>query len=365
MGAPEFLHSAPDIAKPLGEARHLLAEPHQLLDTLRSLGHPYGLLLNQTTLSKESVKFLLLPSDASSQTKTGFENLPSCTQSSLQSYLVSLLGASASLSEVGSTGSSEFFSVFSDLPLDVSDAFLGNTFPSLHDENTQRRLRIPLGITQFLSSWILSASLAKKYNPELQQQSVLPTALLVSNKELPERLKGLQISYPQLSFGSASICLSLYRGQEPFAIKTPDGEPVAEIQPGAPLAALHVSHQAARFRNLSPLEKASAITKDTLALLSAIDQTDPQTLEPKQRETLARAQNATIIGISHLVRLFRRQTGLPTWKLDVLPEVLQRFHAFDSQVVSNQFGGKRKVKPQDVEMLVITPSQRRQLVVSF
>ncbi|MFH1705986.1 MAG: hypothetical protein ABH867_03715, partial [Patescibacteria group bacterium] len=79
---------------------------------------------------------------------------------------------------------------------------------------------------------------------------------------------------------------------------------------------------------------------------------------------LTAAQSAVIVGISHLVPLFRRKTGLPFWKLDTLPEAVQQFHRLDSQLVSDKFGGKRKVKPEDVEMMVLTPEMRRQLVAA-
>jgi len=206
--------------------------------------------------------------------------------------------------------------------------------------------------------------------PESRSEPLLFSSLipaLISNLQPTENIRKnkLRISNNGIFLGSASLHLSRYRGQEPFTVKSPDGQPVTEIQPGDPLAALHVSHQASRFRGLPPLEKAHAIVDDVTQLLSAIDHTDPQTLTPDQQPALTQAKDATIIGISHLVRLFRRQTGLPTWKLDVLPPLLQRFHALDSQAVSNQFGGKRKVRPDDVEMLVITPFQRRQLVASL
>lgn len=76
------------------------------------------------------------------------------------------------------------------------------------------------------------------------------------------------------------------------------------------------------------------------------------------------ARSAVIVGISHLVPIFRRRTGLPSWKLDVLPLAIQQFHRLDSQAVSNQFGGKRRVGVDDIEIMVITPEMRRQLVAT-
>ena len=127
---------------------------------------------------------------------------------------------------------------------------------------------------------------------------------------------------------------------------------------------MHVSRQSSFLRKLSPLERIQAVTGDILSLFTAIDQPEQSGLNSKQQETLSGARSATIIGISHLTRLFSRKTGLPTWKLDVLPEAAQKLHQFDSQAVSDKFGGGRKVKPKDIEMLVITPDQRQMLAAA-
>jgi len=167
-----------------------------------------------------------------------------------------------------------------------------------------------------------------------------------------------------VGLGTAAVKLATFRGQEPYVIKTPEGEGVAQINPGDPIGHIHLSHQASLIRQLSPMEKVSIMTEDLLGLFSAIDQPIEAELKPQQQEVLARAKGATVIGISHLVRLFSRKTGLPTWKLDVLPELVQRFHQHDSQVVSKAFGGSRKVRIEDVEMMVLTPAMRRQLVAA-
>ena len=101
-----------------------------------------------------------------------------------------------------------------------------------------------------------------------------------------------------------------------------------------------------------------------LLLLRAVNNDQPLGLNESQQRTIARARQATIIGISHLVTLFGQKTGLPTWKLDVLPELVQRFHQHDSQAVSNAFGGTSKVKPENVGMMVITPQMRQKLATT-
>lgn len=396
MAAPELLHSAPEIPRQLGELSQLFSPNslHHLSATLRSLGHPYAILLSQQpNSSKQSAESSIqndpiLPfseistySKRDSNSKYYSENPEHIWRDARDPFSAFFwlnvsscsLPASSLLLESASIG--------------ASGAFIGNSLSSSL-ETAYRKLGIQddadvvssintiSGTSAISAASILSIISAPFYvegKHSKAQAKHIPLALVIpsaanlatQHESLASRPQDLRVGLDKLILGTASLRLSIYRGQEPFTIKTPDGQPVAEIQPGDPLAALHVSHQAARFRRLSPLEKAHAIVADVTQLLSAIDQTDPQTLNPDQQTTLAKAKDATIIGISHLVRLFRRQTGLPTWKLDVLPPLLQRFHALDSQAVSNQFGGKRKVRPNDIEMLVIAPHQRRQLLASF
>ncbi|PIR92562.1 hypothetical protein COU01_01060, partial [Candidatus Falkowbacteria bacterium CG10_big_fil_rev_8_21_14_0_10_44_15] len=123
-----------------------------------------------------------------------------------------------------------------------------------------------------------------------------------------ERSRELQIGKNSVSLGTTAIKLATYQGKEPFMVRTPQGEPLAQINPGDQLGHLHVSHQAAQMRGLSPLEKAEQITGDFIELFRAVNNGGAN-LDTKQQEVLAKAQNATLIGISHLVRLFRRRTG--------------------------------------------------------
>lgn len=166
--------------------------------------------------------------------------------------------------------------------------------------------------------------------------------------------------------GTTSLNLAKYYGHEPFIIKTSQGEPVAEIQPESPLAFLHLNRQKEALRQMSPLERIQTMTKDLKEVFGLIDNQGLfNNLKPEQQAVLTAAQSAVIVGISHLVPLFRRRTGLPFWKLDVLPQAVQQLHRLDSQAVSNQFGGKREVKVEDVEMMVITPQMRQQLAATY
>ena len=117
------------------------------------------------------------------------------------------------------------------------------------------------------------------------------------------------------------------------------------------------------MRQLTPLERIQTMAQDLKKVFSLIDNpTSFDGLKPEQQAVLTAAKSAVIVGISHLVPIFHRITNFPTWKLDVLPKAVQEFHRFDSQAVSDQFGGKRQVKTEDIEMTVITPQMRRQLV---
>ena len=382
MAAPELFHSLP--------------EPSHLLDTLTSLGHPYGLLLAQQGSSHQSAESSiqsdhLLPSSQESvksgewskyplehpqRTTTGGHDItdvcigsnilcsgkPAIASSiSLAAPLIALGGkiqfSGMSLESLGSGSIIPRSCVLEDKTRDESAGDISAISSSIF---------IPLSLSHGIAPLYVEGKHSKAQAKNIPLALIAPFLAKITQPELTlPRSKELHIGKRDISFGTASLRLSTYRGTEPFVVKSPSGESVAEIQPGDPIAALHVSHQAAQLRGLSPLEKVHAIIDDMTHLFATIDQTDPNSLDEKQRQTLETAQDATILGISHLVRLFRRATGLPTWKLDVLPEILQRFHTLDSQLVSNQFGGRRRVKPEDVEMLVITPSQRHQLTASL
>ena len=385
MAGPEVLQSAAHLSQKAGELSPLfsLDSLQHLAATLRSLGHPYGLLI---AASPESFLSTIKNSKDVSELIFGL-SLPLFCSLSIsgqfggprQSLLftdtfIRLPPAVSSLVSYGSTGDSLPQSIWGKIEESLHSSVV--TFmaddPIEPEQEKWVWIHRSSGLMSYTGkSYLLSSGGMQEVRELIQKPITAGTTITPSintinkTESLSPPFKEIHISKRGMSFGTTSLKLSTYRGQEPFVIKTPDGQPVTKIQPGEPLAALHVSHQASRFRGLPPLEKAHAIVDDVTQLLSAIDHTDPQTLTPDQQPALTQAKDATIIGISHLVRLFRRQTGLPTWKLDVLPPLLQRFHALDSQAVSNQFGGKRKVRPDDVEMLVITPFQRRQLVASL
>lgn len=197
--------------------------------------------------------------------------------------------------------------------------------------------------------------------------------IISSSSEIPQRggYQGPGNGSPRgmgspIIVGASVINIAHYHGKEPFLVKRPSGEPLIEIQPESPLAFLHLNQQAGELRKMSPLEKVQTMARSLIDLFGLIDNQDLfKSFNPKQQAVLTAARSAVIVGISHLVPIFRRRTGLPFWKLDVLPQAIQQLHRLDSQAVSNQFGGHRQVRVEDVEMMVITPQMRQQLAAAY
>lgn len=359
MPKAELLQTAAQVA---GQARELFdaGARTNLLQNLTQLGHPYVLLLGQDPTSscwtEESsfhqsstplvnLKFKGL--DHNKQNEGGRWKLAQKVPSQLSS-----LGYFSSMYSVGHKES------FNSSGLRLSDDEVGST--SKRNANFKDNSKWVAAIT--LLGGVLSS---RSYDKIQENQNVfffVPLFLKNLTKDfLLERSRELKINKNSVSLGTTAIKLTTYQGEQPFVVRTPQGEPIAQINQGDQLGHLHVSHQASFMRALSVIEKTRQITGDFIDLLKIIT-TGEANLKTEQHDVLAKAQNATLIGISHLVPLFRLKTGLPTWKLDVLPDLIQRFHQHDSQAVSKAFGGTRKVKPGDVEMMVVTPQMRQQLV---
>ena len=360
MTNPELIQSVAQFAD---QARELLdvSVRTNLLQTLTELGHPYGLLLGLSANSWPSI--LLCPSASSSVSADWSGNIYSDKTSWFTPFWLSkfanmwLLGGKSNAGEEDlSSGlpSSRNSIGRSDV---LNDSFLEG--PKAYEH------RISIFATSLTGSKIIAfkneSGIGYKDKFGL---TVLTPGALKSMSELGERPRELRVGRNSIGLGSSSIHLGTFRGETPYVIKSPQGDTLTQVNPGDTLGSIHVTSQANLLRNLSPLEKVNQITEDFMDLLKALDFGTPG-LNDLQQKTINRAKSATIIGISHLVRLFGRKTGLPTWKLDVLPELVQRFHQHDSQAVSKAFGGTRKVKSSDVEMMVITPSMRQQLVVAI
>ncbi|MFH0942713.1 MAG: hypothetical protein V1810_00920 [Candidatus Beckwithbacteria bacterium] len=409
-GFHEIIQSAPQVVH---QAKELIdaGMRSELLQKLIESGHPYGLLLSQSNDSS-SVKFshgffeskfpqrkvetkaaykqdgskglvgvsmaLLSPSKSivasslaggvSDDAMVPFWSITLLNSSLANSFFPSLLSF---VPEVRHEEIDEFHNSF-----EKSSGMSGYSFQRSSDvDNIMTDFSKGSGLTVASKAFVLSSAksnvdLARKSNLEqlfTQQVFLVPvlSKRAVGEKEITERVRELVVGKNGVGLGTAAVKFATFQGQEPFTIKLPGGEELAQIYPGEPIGHIHLSHQASQLRQLSPLEKVSIMTNDLIDLFSAIDQPIMGEVPLQQQEVLAKAKQAIFIGISHLVRLFGRKTSLPTWKLDILPELMQRFHQHDSQAVSKAFGGTRKVKPGDVEMMVITPTMRQQLISNY
>lgn len=331
MGHLEALASSGNLLHTALEARSALADVN-LLHALQDLGHPYGIFLNQTA---------------------------SIGPSSVLSSFVS--GDPATQNQLGNTSSEISAGYFNE-----SINFL---LPASSEANPSAR-----SLTASLIILAISANTGKLEGSDSKESSwnsLLSSCFPIASSAEFSRIykdekKNLTINKNSLSLGTVSLNLTQFHGQEPFTVKSPQGEPVTEIQPGSPLAFLHLNRQAAEMRQLTPLERIQTMTQDLKKVFSLIDNpTSLDGLKPEQQVVLTAAKSAVIVGISHLVPIFHRITNFPTWKLDVLPKAVQEFHRFDSQAVSDQFGGKRQVRVEDIEMTVITPQMRQKLVNTY
>ncbi|MBU2051658.1 hypothetical protein KKH13_00445 [Patescibacteria group bacterium] len=393
MPNAEFIQSATQFSHQAKEVINFASQAN-LLQTLTDLGHPYALLLGQSNASS-IVEELFPPKKGEGKALKNKEllfdsSVIPCSWPSLKSALISnlpwwgsefLYGTSLNVGVIASImfGSlnSERKGKSTSIPENIRENLSNLSDSSSMNENdpssnmpTSALVNTSLSKGSILSSAKHNPDSARKINMEqlfTQQTFLAPLFLkaLAGEKESSERTRDLEISRGSVGLGTTCIKLTTYQGKQPFVIKTPQGEPIAEINPGDQLGHLHVSHQAAFMRDLTPLEKSQKIIEDFIDLFRFVDQAEVLGLDQKQQETIDRARSATLIGISHLVRLFRHRTGLPTWKLDVLPELVQQFHQHDSQAVSSAFGGTRKVKSSDMEMMIVTPGMRQQLVTSY
>lgn len=339
-----------------------LSAKTELLQNLTSLGHPYGLLLNTEIVSGPWLlcfSFSLAALGGSSQAiNNSFP--PSDERFMFVSTLLSKFGCQW-LSLTLSKGEDDASSASS---LDYKTKELGKLNSDwLNDPNTfKSRLTVSASLLAGSKMVLTKDKTPIDPNERLGLVALAPTLKAIT--ELGERPRNLWVGKNQLGLGSSSIHLGTYHGETPYLIKSPQGEVLTHINPGDQVGSVHVASQAGRLRELSPLEKVEQITRDFIDLLKAIENGGNVDLTERQQKTIDKARTATFVGISHLVRIFGRRTGLPTWKLDALPPLVQRFHQHDSQAVSRAFGGSRKVKASDVEMMVITPEMRRQLVAT-
>lgn len=357
MTNPEFIQSAGTAINQVKEVFDATAKIN-LLQTLTDLGHPYGLMVSAETASAPWLYCSSASSSVGADWSQSFDETSIFTP-----YWLSVSGGKWLLCAKSGVGDEDFISGLPSSRRSVgSSNSLEESFLTGPKANEHRISIFASLLTGFKFFGFKNES-GLGYKDKFGL-TVLAPGTLKSLTELGERPRNLWIKKNHLGLGTSSIHLGTFKGEAPYLVKTPQGEVLTQINPGDPVGSIHVSGQAGLLRNLSPLQKAEQITQDFIDLFRAVDQTVTSGLDANQQAVIARAQTATLIGISHLVRLFRHRTGLPTWKLDVLPDLVQRFHQHDSQVVSRAFGGTRKVRVSDVEMMVVTPTMRQQLVAT-
>lgn len=303
---PEVAQSSGNMLHLALEVRNTLSNPN-LFNFLKDIGHPYGILvqplINQMGSTAPLWWYSVVLSSSSFDAKANNPPLPPTPWTPQDTSAVVSLGLSSS-------------------------AAIGNG--SLLESSSE-------------GSQSSSESIAEKIEKKREKKE------LSFNK-----------NKSQIIFGSVTINLRKYLGQEPYVIKTPQGEAVVEVQPQAPLAFIHLNRQRKELRQMSALEKIQKMKRDLITVFGLMDnEALLNSLKPEQQAVLTAIQSAVMVGISHLVPFFRHRTGLPAWKLDVLPQAVQQLHRLDSQMVSDKFGGKRQVRVEDVEMMVLTPEMRR------
>ena len=183
MGNLEALASSGNLLHVALEARSALTDVN-LLHTLQDLGHPYGLMLSQL-----------------SQTPSSRDVISS--------------------SQFLSQSSSQF------------PQFLQNSEPiqieSNHESGFFHSITHPLTLYLFgqesSSSELLSEGLSSS-----------GSSLTIFELFPQPQERHPEIYSHKIRLGTVSLNLAKFRGQEPFTVKSPQGEPVAEIQPGSPLA---------------------------------------------------------------------------------------------------------------------------------
>lgn len=132
------------------------------------------------------------------------------------------------------------------------------------------------------------------------------------------------------------------------------------MRPGDKILTLHVNQKDDKYTQLEPIARAKKIKGDFQNLCKLLENPQDFDLSEEQITQVKALNKAPIIGVSHLVRLITAK-GLPTWTIDILPNVFKKFHKLDSQTVSNQFGGQRKVKTDDIGVMFL-PAEMRGLV---
>lgn len=196
------------------------------------------------------------------------------------------------------------------------------------------------------------------------QAEAMVVPLLVSAKqtELQSISDGrIEVKGNRLRVGSVVANAYVYSGRKEYTITGGGLEEPYGIKPGDKFLALHVNQGGEEYAKMEPLARVKAIKRDFQQLCQLLEKPDQFDLTDEQQQQIEGLRQAPMIGVSHLVRLIAAR-GLPTWGIEALPKAVQRFHTFDSQIVSKLFGGERKVNVEDIRVMFLPPSMRSQAV---
>jgi len=192
---------------------------------------------------------------------------------------------------------------------------------------------------------------------------VVPLLASVKQGELESFSDGyIEVKSDKLRVGSVVANVYVYSGQEEFLITGGGLNEPYRIKFGDKFLVLHVNQRAKKYAEMGPWARVKAMRRDFQRLCALLKKPDQFGLTEEQEQQIEALREAPMIGVSHLVRLIAAR-GLPTWSIDVLPKAIQRFHTFDSQVVSKLFGGKRKVNPADIRVMFLPASMRSKVMV--
>lgn len=171
----------------------------------------------------------------------------------------------------------------------------------------------------------------------------------------------IEVKGNKLRVGSVVANAYVYSGRREYTITGGGLEEPYGINPGDKFLALHVNQREEEYAKMEPLTRVRAIKRDFQQLCALLEKPDQFDLTEKQNLQIQGLREDPMIGVSHLVRLIAAR-GLPTWSIETLPKDVQRFHTFDSQIVSKLFGGGRKVNIRDIRVMFLPPSMRNQVV---
>ena len=177
------------------------------------------------------------------------------------------------------------------------------------------------------------------------------------NKDVQESGPNVVVGKDKIKAGAVSANVFVYSGKTEYQISGDNLEQTQVVKPNDKFLAIHVNSNPSQYKDMKPLEKIKNIQKDFRLLCDLLQNPQNHNLTPENVALLSSLKDAPIIGVSHLVRLLDVKKA-PTWNISLLPKFFQKFHTFDSQIVSKIFGGQRKVETSDIKVMFLPASMR-------